>query len=98
MRKVGSLGTWWTGRRIELITSTEYVTILFGMEGGGLGADGRAFCYLNLWQDSLILDPLGYLPIRRSLGRLEIKRELDSRYLMETCLVLISLLSKISTC
>ena len=29
--------------RIALISSTECVTILFGMEGGGIGADGLAF-------------------------------------------------------
>ena len=42
-----------------MIASTEYVTILFGMEGGGL---------------------------ERSLGRSEIKRELDQDISMETCL------------
>ena len=35
VRKVGRPGTWTTDRRVALIASTEYVTILFGMGGGG---------------------------------------------------------------
>ena len=42
MQKVGRPGTWQTGSRITLIASTEYVTILFGVEVGGIGAYGRA--------------------------------------------------------
>ena len=30
-----------------MIASTEYVTILFGIEGGGLGTDGLAFWDLH---------------------------------------------------
>ena len=48
VRKVSHLGTWRTGRRITLIVSTENVTILFRMEGGGLGATDLAFWYLQL--------------------------------------------------
>ena len=44
---MGFPGTWRTGRRIILISSTEYVTILFGTEGGGLGDYGCAFWDLH---------------------------------------------------
>ena len=72
MQKVGCPVTWRTGRRIVLIASIEYVTIFFGMEGGGLGSDGRAFWDLHLWGDILILAPLGSLPNGRLLGSSEI--------------------------
>ena len=47
VQKVGRPDTWWTGRSITLIASTEYVTILFGVERGGIGADVRSFCGFN---------------------------------------------------
>ena len=47
VRKLGRMGTWRTGGRILLVASTEYVTILFGMDRGGFGADGRAFWDLH---------------------------------------------------
>ena len=47
MLKVDRPVNWGTGERITLIASTEYGTILFGMEGGGLGADGLTFWDLN---------------------------------------------------
>ena len=47
VQKVGCPGTWQTGRRISLIASTGYVTILFGMEGIGSGTDGRDFWDLH---------------------------------------------------
>ena len=39
MQKVSHLGFWRKGRSIAFISSTEYVTILFGVEEGGLGDD-----------------------------------------------------------
>ena len=59
VKKVGCMGTWRTGRRIVLIASTEYITILFVMEGVGLGSDGLAFwefCY-----GEMVLAPVRYL-------------------------------------
>ena len=95
---MGCSGTWRTWRRITLIASTEYVTILFGMKRRGLGADGHAFWNIHLWWDILILAPLGSLTIGRLLGSSEFERELNREILMEICLVLFSSFSGIYTC
>ena len=47
MQKVVFPGIWRTGRRIAWISFTEYFTILFGVEGGGLGAYCIAFWDLH---------------------------------------------------
>ena len=46
----------------------------------------------------MIWDPLGSLPIGRSLGRSEIERDINWDICMETCLVLFPMVSGISSC
>ena len=92
-----------------MIASTKYVTILFGMEGGGLGADGLALWDLQngemVFVTSLIstmvkwcLSPLGSLPIGILLGISDIEWELDLDISMETYLVFFPSFSGVSTC
>ena len=67
------------------------------MDGGDWCWWTRILGYSLCWYH-LILLPIESLHIGRLLGKLDIEREINQEILMDTCLVLFSSLSGISTC